>query len=451
VRGGSILLTLYALAVLNLATSGLNVDAGLFSLAFVAMTALLVGLRGGLAALAVSGITLGGFGVAIVTGRLALGIYLPQADPLLWIIGGTILLLMGTLLTISLTALLRGLQSSLDKASALTAELAEEQVFLRQRTQDLERRSVEIRTAAEISRIISAVLKPQELLQKVVNLIQERFDLYYAGVFLLDEYQHSAVLQAGSGEAGRKMVAEGHRLPIGDSSMIGWTIARRQARIALDVGLDAVRFANPHLPLTRSELALPLMTGERVLGALTIQSTRESAFDRDDITVLQGIADTLAVALENARLFSELDANLREIRTLHSQYLLEAWSGQAGAAGEMEFTFGAPTLPGAAAVDVPLTLREQIIGQLRLESDADWSPEDRNLIEAVATQAALALENARLLDESQQIALQERLISEITGKIWASLTIDGILQTTIKELGRAFSASEGSIHLEVSE
>ena len=98
-------------------------------------------------------------------------------------------------------------------------------------------------------------------------------------------------------------------------------------------------------------------------------------------------------------------------------------------------------------IEVPLTLRDQVIGQLRLEGNQDWTEEERGLIESVATQAALAMENARLLEESQQLALRERLAAEITGKIWASPNTDFILQTAVKELGRALRADEATIEL----
>jgi K+-sensing histidine kinase KdpD len=158
--------------------------------------------------------------------------------------------------------------------------------------------------------------------------------------------------------------------------------------------------------------------------------------------------------LENARLFQETQKSLEELRTTHRLYVTEAWSETAREQGGYEYLANAEpfkTKDEITTVDVPMTLRDQLIGQLELEGLQDWTPEERSLIEAIATQATLALENARLLDESQQIAVQERLLSDITSKIWASITIDGILQTTIKEMSRAFSASEGSINLEVRE
>jgi GAF domain-containing protein len=312
---------------------------------------------------------------------------------------------------------------------------------------------VAIRTAAEISRIISGVLEPKHLLQEVADLLKDRFQLYYVGVFLVDKRQRFAILEAGTGEAGQKMITENHKLPISETSMIGWTITMSQARIALDVGKDAVRFANPHLPLTRSELALPIIAGEKTLGAVTVQSEKEAAFDQDDITALQGITDTLAIALENARLFKELEQNLKEIRGLHGQYLLDAWSSKTRGIGQIQYDYASGETPAgkATSISVPLALREQIIGQLDMERSEDWSPDERTLIEAVATQAALALENARLLEDSQQTALRERLTADIANKLWASQNIETILQTTIRELGRALRADEATIEIDATE
>ncbi len=156
--------------------------------------------------------------------------------------------------------------------------------------------------AARVARNINSILDPDELLQQTVDIICDEFSFYYAGVFLVDSTGQWAVLRAGRGEAGRKMMAEGHKLAVGGNSMIGSAIQRRQARIALDVGEEAVFFKNPHLPYTRSEMALPLVVHDDAIGALTVQSTEEAAFSEEDIAALQAMADQLAVAIHNARL-----------------------------------------------------------------------------------------------------------------------------------------------------
>lgn len=343
-----------------------------------------------------------------------------------------------------------------EKNEELEAMRASLEASVQSRTADLERRVTQIRTAAEIAQNVSAMLDPVALLQRVVDLVGQRFDLYYVGVFLLEEGSGYAVLQAGTGEAGKKMVAEGHRLAVGGTSMVGWATAHREARIALDVGREAVHFNNPHLPLTRSELALPLVTGDQVLGALTVQSTQPEAFDEDDIAVLQGIADSLATAIRNARLFQQVQENLSEIETLHRSYLTQAWTGESLPEHVQSFSLeraadGEPD-GHAASISMPLALREQVIGHLTLEADKPhWSPEEKAFIEAVTSQAAVALENARLLEETRRRADRERVLTEVSGKIWASTDLDTILQTAIQEIGRVMNAAEGTIEIRIED
>ena len=181
--------------------------------------------------------------------------------------------------------------------------------------EEAEHRAVWSQTAAEVSQAASTVLEMEELLQQVVNLVQARFELYYAGLFLVahevagdGESSDWAVLQVGSGEAGRQMVEQGHKLEIGGESMIGQCVATKQPRIAMDVGEEAVRFVNPLLPDTRTELALPLVSRGQALGALTIQSTLAAAFSMDDIAVLQTMADQLAITIDNANLIEQAHA-----------------------------------------------------------------------------------------------------------------------------------------------
>ncbi|MBI5568127.1 MAG: GAF domain-containing protein, partial [Chloroflexi bacterium] len=178
-------------------------------------------------------------------------------------------------------------------------------------------RAVQLQTAAEVSRASSTILQLEELLNTVVELVRDNFNLYYVGTFLLDEQAEWAYLRAGTGEAGGKMLQAHHRLRVDESSMIGWSIIHRQARIALDVGADAAHFDNPLLPSTRSEMALPLISRGRIIGAATIQSTRPAAFTTDDITILQTMADQITTAVENARLFEQAQLTVRQMSALN--------------------------------------------------------------------------------------------------------------------------------------
>ena len=181
----------------------------------------------------------------------------------------------------------------------------------------LEDRNIQLQTASEVSRAAGTLLDLDELIQQVVDLVCERFDLYYAGIFLADGTGKWAMLMAGTGEPGHQMVTQGHKLEIGGDSMIGWCIANQEARIALDVGEEAIRFANPLLPETRSEMALPLISRGQSIGAMTVQSTEEAAFSSQDISILQTMADQVANAIENARLFEETRQRSEELVTLN--------------------------------------------------------------------------------------------------------------------------------------
>ena len=176
-----------------------------------------------------------------------------------------------------------------------------------------ERRARLLHAANSVGKEVTSVLGLGELLPKMVDTIVEAYGFYYAGIFLVDETGEWANLRAGYGEAGKAMLAEGHKLQVGGNSMIGTCIRLNEARIALDVGGERIHFKNPHLPYTRSEMALPLPFGKKVLGAVTVQSVEERAFNEDDITTLQTMADHLAVAINNAYTLEALKAAHAEL------------------------------------------------------------------------------------------------------------------------------------------
>ncbi len=459
IRAIGLLLVLYGFGIVSLLVYGLSGTGRFFLLGVPLLASILYGYRVGIWSLILSTATLAAVGLGMNTGMIPLPateLLANSNDPVSWATAALIALLLGLIVIVSQSGLTSGLEASITHERLLSAQVdarqSELEVQVQMHTADLERRIVQIRTAAEISRSISTLTDTQSLLDQVVELIRSRFDLYYAGVFLMDQDNEYAILKAGTGEAGKKMIANGHKLSAGSQSMIGWTVANRQARIALDVGQEAVRFDNPYLPLTRSELALPILAGDRVIGALTIQSTWPSAFDQDDVTVLQGIADSLGTAIENARLFSSVQANLEEIRALERQNLKRSWNELPYRPSDLHYIYqaseGNQAVPGQI-VEVPLAIRGESIGSVRLEMDAkEISPEERSLIDSVAYQAAQALENVRLLEETQRRADRERIAAELSAQIWASPDVDAILRNALKELGQALNATEGEIRLE---
>jgi putative methionine-R-sulfoxide reductase with GAF domain/HAMP domain-containing protein len=166
----------------------------------------------------------------------------------------------------------------------------------------VEARTQQIRTAAEVARAVTSIPTLNDLLRRAVDLIKERFAYYHASIFLLDDVSQYAILRESTGEIGEALKARGHQLEVGSQSVIGWVTENNAPRVVTDVQEDPLHFKNELLPETRSEAAVPLQVGGRVLGALDVQSTDPNAFQPEDLEVLQTLADQLSAAIQNARL-----------------------------------------------------------------------------------------------------------------------------------------------------
>jgi GAF domain-containing protein len=207
-----------------------------------------------------------------------------------------------------------------DLRRALARSRANEQVMREQNTeltamratleQRVDERTGQLRTAADVGQVAISILDPDELLRKIVTLITERFGFYYTAIFLLDPSGTYLILREATGEAGQLLKERGHRLRIGLDSMVGYAAMKREPRVVINAGEDAVRFANPLLPDTQSEAALPLLVGDQVLGALDVQSTQLNAFDEAVVATLQNVAAQIATALQNAQSYQRQQAAL---------------------------------------------------------------------------------------------------------------------------------------------
>ena len=346
-----------------------------------------------------------------------------------------------------------------------------------QRTQELEQRSNYLAASADVARAASSILDSARLTRQVVELIKERFSLYYVGLFLLDEAGEWAVLRAGTGEAGEAMLRRGHKIKVGEG-MIGWSIAHAQSRIALDVGEDAVRLATNELPNTRSEAALPLRARGQIIGALTVQSDQPGAFDENSIAVLQTMADQVAIALENARLFTQNQAALETTQRAYGELSRRGWvellrtqpdigyrSSKMGIAptteswrADMEQAVQTGSVvQGNGTGDtnrypliVPIKVGNTVIGILdtyKPIADGPWNEEEIAILEALADQLGLALEGARLYRDAQQRASREQLTREIADKMRQATSVEEIIQTTVDELFHTLGTSRAFVKL----
>jgi len=276
------------------------------------------------------------------------------------------------------------------------------------------RRARLLMAAADVGKGVTSILDLDELLHKMVDIICDAYGFYYAGVFLLDEARAWATLRAGRGEAGAVLVAEGHKLEVGGQSMIGAAIAQRQARIALDVGGEAVFFKNPYLPMTRSEMALPLVVGEEVIGAVTVQSEQEAAFSDEDVSSLQAMADQLAVALHNAHL-------LRALETAHAELVrTKTFEAVATATTEAIHWIGNKALPITVSVQ---RLREDMESLSGVEAE---------ILESMC-------EDLTLIEASMQLIAQvkEHLIGPAREYMPAPAMIEDVVKDTVQVMGIA--------------
>lgn len=349
-----------------------------------------------------------------------------------------------------------------ERVAARTAELSVA-------TEQISRRASQLQTISEVAHSVSLVQNIEQLLNSIVNLISERFGFYHIGIFLLDPKGEYAVLSATNSAGGQKMLERSHRLKVGEVGIVGYAAGSGRPRIALDVGADAVFFDNPDLPETRSEMALPLLVRERVIGVLDIQSKETAAFMESDFDVFHTLADQVAIAIENARLFSETRSALEEAERAYGEFVRTGWESvrqqgqrygyrhnQQGTRPLLEYS-DYPEIERAletgttvtesqrtSSVAIPLTIREEAIGVLdiRVPEKRSWNSEDILTLQRIVERTTLALENARLVDDTRRRAEREQTVSQITTNIRSSTDPQLMLQTALDELKRVLGVKE---------
>lgn len=443
-RAGIFLLLLFFAGFSSLLDYGTGESSVLF-LGFIVMTGLLLSTRSAVYyALGLSVLSL------ILFGR--------QGSSILeWVRDIGIFLIIGSSITIGLRTALQDFIKTQEAAQQILNTLRQERAQLEERVEErtavLRQRTEQLRATSYIARKTAELQELEPLLTTVAKLVSDQFGFYHAGIFLLNSAGNQAILQAASSEGGQRMLEQGHALPVGTQNLVGYVVTQKKPRIAMDVGEDAVFFNNPDLPMTRSQVALPLLVRDKVLGVLDIQSDKPQAFSSDDIDTLQTLADQIAIAIENARLMDETQSAMTQLEALTSLRTREAWS-QKLQDGNRVFTFTPLGLraekvvqPAQRTVSVPIILRGQKIGTISIarKGEATWSQADRAMIEEVAAQVGLAVDNIRLLEEATQRARQEQTIGKLAARFSQSLDLDTLLQTAARELGQLPDVSEISV------
>jgi len=411
-----------------------------------------------------------------------------------------------------------------DTADFLSAIAAQVSVAIRNAGlfQQIQRRSIQLQTAAEVSRAASSILEPNPLIQQTVNLIKERFSTYYVGLFLVDDSGKWAILSAGTGEAGRIQIEREHKLEIDSGSMIGTCIRTAEAQTPKSITADTPRFFNPLLPETQTEIALPLISRGDVIGAMSIQSEIENSFSGEDVAILQTMADQVANALQNANLFDQTQARAEELAVLNemSQTLSRNLDVESilrniyiyasrlvdtstffialynETSNELSFPFSTeqnqeiviPTrqlssgltefvihrkepllinsnvedwlkdqgvelrLTGAMPqswLGVPLMIGEQNLGIICVqdENPDHFSNHHKDLLNAVANQSAIALQNAQLFTQTQEALAETETLLNITSIASSSFDLQKTLSEVLDQILRSIQSDAGLISI----
>jgi GAF domain-containing protein len=368
-------------------------------------------------------------------------------------------------------------QKQIQANKALEEERAMLETRVKERTQALERRAIQLRVASEVGSAAAGAQDLNDLLTEGARLLSARFGFYHVSIFLKDESGKYAILRAANSEGGQRMLKRGHKLEVGEVGIVGYVVQSGRARIALDVGQDAIYFDNPDLPQTRSEMALPLKAANRILGALDIQSMEPQAFKPDDIEVLQVVADQLAIAIENSRLLAESRAAVDAVRRASGEISANAWKRQlennslafkSDDRGDTTATEAEPWSPeelqalregspirakNGKTLHLPILQRGQAIGIIRLvkHDPSLWSEQEVQLAQALTNQLGDSLETARLYHEATHRAERERAITEVTTRIGSAYEVDDILRSMTEELGKMFDDSDVVVQLSKEE
>ena len=462
VRAASLLLMIYIIGTNSLLSWGPWLDGSIFFIAFTILAALLFDNRIDLIALILSALTFVTLGVL-----QQLGIYEPSAagvPPTIatdWAaytvdfsIVSAIILVATNQFKKALTQVIFEMQNAFN---SLTTEREKLEDRVRERTEELEARAIQLRAATSVTRTIAGIQDISELLSETTRLITDEFGYYHSGLYLLDERKRTAFLQASSSATGKSLIGQGFRIEPNKLNMTNLVIEQRRPQIAMDVG-DANFIRDPNFPLTRSRIMLPLTVRGQVIGILDIHSDQPRTFDGQDAEVLQTLADLVAISIDNVRLIDETKSLIYELESNTTLQTRETWSKftsrhkpayQYTPAGVRPL-FSKIKTEKADGLHVPMILHGQNIGNIVLKRkgiSSTWSERERILVEKVAAQVALALENSRLVDETQKNAMRNQVIANISSRVRETLDVESVVRTATTELRRVFDLKEAEISI----
>jgi GAF domain-containing protein len=462
-RAFVLLFLVYTIGVNSILAWGPWLDGSVFFIAFIALSALLFDQRVDIVALAVSILTL--IVVAIMQqwgGYQFRSPDVPLTTPGDWAAYTANFTITSAIIVIAIDQLKRefanvvkGMQNTFQTLATERAQLEEK---VSERTDELESQARQLRSSAAISRTIAELQDISELIEMTTKLTSEQFGYYHVGLYLLDERKRTAFLQSASSVDGKQFIGQGFRVEPDRLNLVYRVVEQNRPYIASDI--DSANFIRDvNFPLTRSRMALPLTVRNNVIGILDMHSDQPQTFSVRDAEALQALADLMAISIDNVRLINETKNLVRQLEASTSTQARETWTKftsrhkpayQYTPAGVRPIFASKKQGDGADGLSVPLVLHGQHIGNITLKrkgTATGWSERERILVEKVANQVALAMENSRLVDETQKSALRDQVIANISARIRETLDIESVLRTAATELRRVFDLKEAEISI----
>jgi GAF domain-containing protein/HAMP domain-containing protein len=339
-----------------------------------------------------------------------------------------------------------------------------------QRTRALAQRALYLQAAAELARDTTSISDIDDLLDRAVNLIRDRFDLFFVGVYLLDPTINQAILRSGTGEIGKTLLKRGHRYSVGEIGLVGQVALSGETRVVNDVSTDFVYQRHQLLEKTIAQAVFPLKIGNQIIGALDVHSGMINSFDPGVISVLQIMADQLSVSIQNASLVEDLKVRIQETNMLYQRYAELNWSVTKLRNSEIGYEFdrvrvmyyreqlpvdliarlrnGKPVIKEIQDQDegeakqilyIPLTMYNQLIGVIGIEQPGlnwNWTEDELATLESISNQISLALDNSRLLEETQRRSDQIGLLQAVTSIAASQTNLLKILTSVSERLQR---------------
>lgn len=346
--------------------------------------------------------------------------------------------------------------------NALNIERQNLEEAVRDRTEELEARMNQLRASTTTARVIAETQNIVELLNKASDLISENFQYYHTGIYILDEAGTTAYLQSASSEVGKKLIGQVLRIESDRRNPITMAVENKKTVITSDQ--DQGKFiSDANFPITRSRMIMPLNVRGEVIGFLDIHSDQPRAFGTQDAEILQTLADLVAISFDNVRLIAEsrnLVAQLEANTALQTQ---RTWSKLTSRrktaylftpAGVRPVFSQSKPEPETDGLHVPIILQGQSIGKIKLKrkgSVSQWSDRERDLVEKISVQVALALENSRLVDEAQRNALRNQMIASFSSSVRETLDIEAVVRSAATELRNVFDLKEAEILIGTSQ